>query len=74
MITGFPTLSGTVDKVFIFIAAISLILLVLVTVTMIYFVLRYSRDKNPDPQDIEGNFLLEVAWTLIPTILVLAMF
>jgi cytochrome c oxidase subunit 2 len=74
MITGFPTLSGTVDKVFIFIAAISLILLVLVTVTMIYFVIRYSRDKNPDPQDIEGNFLLEVAWTLIPTILVLAMF
>jgi cytochrome c oxidase subunit 2 len=74
MITGFPTLSGTVDKVFIFITAISLILLVLVTVTMIYFVIRYSRDKNPDPQDIEGNFLLEVAWTLIPTILVLAMF
>lgn len=74
MITGFPTLSGTVDNVFIFITAISLILLVLVTVTMIYFVLRYSRDKNPDPQDIEGNFLLEVAWTLIPTILVLAMF
>ncbi len=74
MITGFPTLSGTVDNVFIFITAISLILLVLVTVTMIYFVFRYSRDKNPDPQDIEGNFLLEVAWTLIPTILVLAMF
>lgn len=74
MITGFPTLSGTVDRVFFFIAGISLFILVLVTITMIYFVIRYSRKRNPNPEDIEGNFLLEAAWTIIPTILVLGMF
>ncbi len=74
MITGFPTLSGTVDRVFFFIAAVSLLILVLVTASMIYFVIRYSRERNPHPEDIEGNLLLEAVWTLIPTVLVLAMF
>jgi cytochrome c oxidase subunit 2 len=63
-----------VDAVFLYILGISLLLLVFVTVLMIYFAIRYRRSKNPEPSDIRGNWLLETAWTAIPTILVLSMF
>ncbi len=64
-----------VDNSFIFIVAISVILLVGITAVMIYFVFRYSEKNNPKPdQSITGNTTLEILWTVIPLILVLAMF
>ena len=63
-----------VDSVFILFLVISVALLVLVTSLMLYFVVRYSRKRNPSPEDIEGNLFLEITWTVIPTILVLIMF
>lgn len=49
-------------------------LLVGVTGVMLYFVVRYSRKRNPDPEDITENLLLEIIWTVIPTLLVLVIF
>jgi cytochrome c oxidase subunit 2 len=49
-------------------------MLVLITFLMIFFTVKYRRDKNPTPTNIEGNFALEVFWTVVPTILVMAMF
>lgn len=64
-----------VDNSFIFIIAISVILLVGITAAMIYFVFRYSEKNNPKPdQTITGNTTLEILWTVIPLLLVLAMF
>ncbi|MEO8512584.1 MAG: cytochrome c oxidase subunit II [Ignavibacteria bacterium] len=64
-----------VDNSFIFIVAISVILLVGITAVMIYFVFRYSEKNNPKPdQSITGSTTLEVLWTVIPLLLVLAMF
>jgi cytochrome c oxidase subunit 2 len=64
-----------VDNSFIFIIAISALLLVGITAAMIYFAIRYSEKNNPRPdQSITGNTTLEVVWTVIPLILVLAMF
>jgi cytochrome c oxidase subunit 2 len=64
-----------VDDSFIFIIVISVILLVGITAAMIYFVFRYSEKNNPKPdQSITGSTTLEVLWTVIPLILVLAMF
>lgn len=64
-----------VDNSFIFITAISVILLLGITVVMIYFVFRYSEKNNPKPDhSITGNTTLEILWTVIPLILVLAMF
>lgn len=64
-----------VDNSFIFITAISVILLLGITVAMIYFVYRYSEKNNPKAdQSITGNTTLEILWTIIPLILVLAMF
>jgi cytochrome c oxidase subunit 2 len=41
---------------------------------MIYFLVRYRRSRNPVPEEIHGSWIIEVLWTLIPTILVLTMF
>ena len=66
--------SASVDNVMFFIVGISVFMLVLVTFLMIFFLVRYSRKKNPVAENIEGNLTLEIIWTVIPTILVLAMF
>jgi cytochrome c oxidase subunit II len=64
-----------VDDSFIFIIAISVVLLLGITVAMIYFVFRYSEKNNPKPdQSITGSTTLEILWTVIPLLLVLAMF
>jgi len=41
---------------------------------MVYFLFKYNKKRNPNPTDIEGNFLAELLWTVIPTIIVMAMF
>ncbi|UCH44450.1 MAG: cytochrome c oxidase subunit II [Nitrospiraceae bacterium] len=64
----------TFDNVFLFLLVISVVLLIAITVTMIYFVIKYNRKKNPTPVNIESNLLLEITWIVIPTALVLAMF
>ncbi len=69
----FRNSTQTVDSVFLFIVAISVALLAGIVVTMIYFVLRYSRERNPEPENIEGNLLLEIVWVIIPLVIVLAM-
>ena len=63
-----------VDLTFIIILGISVFFLISITAVMIYFVIRYSRKKNPKATNIEGNNTLEIVWTVIPLILVLVMF
>jgi cytochrome c oxidase subunit II len=74
MVHGWTNLSSSVDSVFLFIMAISVILLAGVTGVMLYFVVRYSRRRNPRPENIEGNLALEIIWTAIPLVLVMAIF
>ncbi len=63
-----------VDQAFWYILGISAVLLFGITVVMVYFVIRYRRSKNPVPSDIRDNFMLEVIWTVIPTLIALSMF
>jgi cytochrome c oxidase subunit II len=73
--SGATGLSGrVVDNVFLYILVICVCLLVLITFFMVYFVIRYRREKHPQPADIEGSTWLEITWTVIPTLLVLTMF
>lgn len=74
MVTGWPNLWNSTDNAFYFIIAISIVLLLGIMAAMIFFVFRYSRERNPRPTNIEHNAWLEVLWTAIPTFLVLAMF
>jgi heme/copper-type cytochrome/quinol oxidase subunit 2 len=68
-------LSGNaVNQVFFFLPAICLFLLGLITFLMVYFVIRYRKEHNPRPVNREGNFWLEIGWTVPPILLVLVMF
>ncbi|HTG02105.1 MAG TPA: cytochrome c oxidase subunit II [Nitrospirota bacterium] len=74
MVTGWPNLSNPADDTFFFILGVSLTLLALNTGLMIYFVIRYSRKRHPRAEEVRENTPLEIMWTVIPTILVLAIF
>ncbi|MGE5400637.1 MAG: cytochrome c oxidase subunit II [Ignavibacteriales bacterium] len=72
--SGASSYAQTVDNTFIYIVTISVIILLGVTFAMIFFVIKYSRKKNPNPSNIEGNIVLEVVWIAVPTLLALSMF
>ena len=67
-------LAHGVDYAFYFIIGIDLIFLIGLTAAMLFFVFKYSRKKHPKAEQIKENMWLEVIWTGIPLILVLAMF
>lgn len=71
---GYSDMSGKVDAVFWYITALTVAFLIFITALMIYFVVKYSRKRNPKATDIEGHLGLEVLWTVIPLILFLSMF
>lgn len=66
--------AGSVDAVFYRILGIEIGLLVIVTFTMVFFVLKYNSRKKTVPENISGNMLLEIIWTVIPVLIVLVMF
>jgi cytochrome c oxidase subunit II len=64
-----------VDPVFVFIFAACVVLLVAITAAMGWFAFRYHRSRAPEPtSQRDGSVWLEIAWTVLPTLLVLAMF
>ena len=63
-----------IDATLSYILQIEVVLLTIVTAAMIFFVIKYRRKKGRASQNIEGSMLLEIVWTIIPTILVLVMF
>jgi cytochrome c oxidase subunit 2 len=62
------------DAVFFYVFALSVVFLVGITGLMIYFVIRYSKKRNPVASQIEGHTGLEIVWTLVPLVLFLAIF
>jgi len=69
------TTTQAVDPVFMFLFTACLVLLVGITAAMVWFVIRYHRSRAPEPtSQAEGSLWLEIVWTALPTVLVLAMF
>lgn len=68
------TLAEHTDQSFWFIFAVSAICLLGITVFMLYCCVKYNHKNNPKATQIHGNLLLEIVWTVIPTILVMVMF
>lgn len=66
--------SEGVDTAFIVILSVILFFLVGLTVVLVYFLIRYRESRNPVATQIHGNNKLEVIWTVIPLLIVLAMF
>ena len=69
------TTTQAVDPVFIFIFGACLVLFIGIALTMIWFVIRYHRSRAPLPtSQVDGNLWLEIIWTALPIVLVMAMF
>lgn len=72
---SFITTTQAVDPVFIFIFAAALLLFIGITATVVGFVIRYHRSRAPEPtSSADGNIWLEIIWTVLPIVLVMAMF
>ena len=74
MLLGPSNTTGKVDSAFIFIVVCCVILLAVVTICMVVFLIKYNRGRHPRPERVKESALLEVIWTVIPTILVIFMF
>ncbi len=63
-----------VDRAFLLVGGASLILLVGITVAMVFIAIRFRRSRARTTTQIGGNTMLEIVWTVIPTIIVVWMF
>ncbi len=74
MLLGPSNMAGKVGDAFLFIVVCCVVLLAAVTICMVAFLIRYNRKRHPRPEPVKESILLEVIWTVIPTILVMVMF
>ena len=74
MFPGSSNTSVRVEDAFIFIIVCCVVLLTIVTVCMVFFLIKYNRKRHPRPEHVKPSLLLEIVWTVVPTILVLVMF
>jgi cytochrome c oxidase subunit II len=74
MLSQASNLAAGVDNTFIFIFSIAFIFIVGITAFMIYTVIHFSRKKGKQARQFTGSTTLEIVWTVIPIIIVLAMF
>jgi len=63
-----------VDTAFLVILGISFIFLIGLTVTMLIFIYKYNKKRNPKATQIEGSVKLEIVWTVVPFLLTMLMF
>ncbi len=62
------------DAVYWFLVYLSLVFFVGIVAAMVWFAIRYRKEKNRKPKYIHGHTGLEVIWTVIPTILLFVCF
>jgi cytochrome c oxidase subunit 2 len=74
MLSAPSNIADVVNGPILFVTAVSVFFLVSITAVMVYFAIRYSRRRNPKATDVHGHTVLEIAWTVIPTLLAFAMF
>jgi cytochrome c oxidase subunit II len=74
MMLGPSNTAGRIDSAFMVIVAACVVLLTAVTVCMVVFLIRYNRKRHPRPERVGESLLLEIVWTVVPTILVILMF
>lgn len=73
---GVSSFSENIDDTFIIVTGITLLLFVVTVGSMLYFVYKYNSNKVPkeDAKNIKHYTPIEIAWTVIPTILMMIVF
>jgi cytochrome c oxidase subunit II len=74
MFANLSNLSQGVNTAFVVILSVCLFFLIGLTVVILLFIYRYNSKRHPVADQIEGNNSLEVLWTVIPILIVVAMF
>lgn len=74
MLSRLSNISDKVNGPILFIAGTSLVMLIGITAVMIYFTIRYHRRRHPVAEDVHGHKMLEIVWTVIPTVLAFGFF
>ncbi len=77
MPVGASSIAGEVDWLFYFITWMSVAFFVIVTACTVYFLFKYKRKPGEKPGltiPLHHNTVLEIVWTVIPTILVFFIF
>jgi cytochrome c oxidase subunit 2 len=74
MFLGPSDTAGKVEDAFLFIVICCVVLLAVVTICMVVFLIKYNRKRHPRPELVKESILLEIVWTVVPTILVIVMF
>lgn len=63
-----------IDALYWFITIISAVMTLLIFAAIVYFAWKYNRRVHPHPTQIEGSNTLEITWSVIPFLVMLAMF
>ena len=74
MFSNLSNLSQGVDTAFAVILGVIFFFLIGLTVVLLVFIYKYNKKRHPVASQIDGNNKLEILWTVIPIILVIAMF
>jgi cytochrome c oxidase subunit II len=74
MFSNLSNLSQGVNTAFIIILSVCFFFLIGLTIVLLVFIYKYNEKRHPVADQIEGNNNLEVLWTVIPVIIVIAMF
>jgi cytochrome c oxidase subunit II len=74
MFANLSNLSQGVNTAFVVILSVCLFFLIGLTIVLLFFIYRYNSKRHPVADQIEGNNKLEVLWTVIPILIVVAMF
>jgi cytochrome c oxidase subunit II len=71
---GASTFVEGVDNAFLFTMIISFFFIVGISLVILIFLYRYNSKRNPKATPVKDSIALEITWTVIPILLVLAMF
>jgi len=74
MFEGASNLAAGVDRAFVFIFAIAAFFIIGITAFMIWTVFRFNRKKGKPDRQFTGSTTLEIIWTVVPLVIVMAMF
>ena len=69
------TIAASVDHLYLFLIALTVFFVLFIFGLVVFFAIRYRRRNDDEqPEAIEGNHALEIAWSVIPLIIVMVIF
>ena len=68
------TMAGHVDALYFFLVAIAAFFTCLISALILFFAIRYRKERNPQATQIHGSTALELFWTGIPLAIVMVIF